>query len=229
MLPIITIARQYGSGGHEVGERLAEKLNVPLLDKQLIAMAAKKSGLSEEVFEKADEKAGNSLLYSMVMGNYTFGSRITGINDMPINDKLFILQSDIIKSAADKGPCVIIGRWGDYILREYDNVLYNLTELTGRVAVVREYDNVFRVFIHANKEARIKRILSKGLCDEKKVSDFITKRDKQRANYYNFYSNKRWDDLSNYHLTIDSSEFDIDEVAEIIITAIGKIKPPAKK
>ena len=102
MLPIITIARQYGSGGHEVGERLAEKLNVPLLDKQLIAMAAKKSGLSEEVFEKADEKAGNSLLYSMVMGNYTFGSRITGINDMPINDKLFILQSDIIKSAADK-------------------------------------------------------------------------------------------------------------------------------
>ena len=194
---------------HRVGERLAEKLNVPLLDKQLIAMAAKKSGLSEEVFEKADEKAGNSLLYSMVMGNYTFGSRITGINDMPINDKLFILQSDIIKSAADKGPCVIIGRCGDYILREYDNV--------------------FRVFIHANKEARIKRILSKGLCDEKKVSDFITKRDKQRANYYNFYSNKRWDDLSNYHLTIDSSEFDIDEVAEIIITAIGKIKPPAKK
>ena len=75
MLPIITIARQYGSGGHEVGERLAEKLNVPLLDKQLIAMAAKKSGLSEEVFEKADEKAGNSLLYSMVMGNYTFGTR----------------------------------------------------------------------------------------------------------------------------------------------------------
>lgn len=209
MLPIITIARQYGSGGHEVGERLAEKLNVPLLDKQLIAMAAKKSGLSEEVFEKADEKAGNSLLYSMVMGNYIFGSRITGINDMPINDKLFILQSDIIKSAADKGPCVIIGRCGDYILREYDNV--------------------FRVFIHANKEARIKRILSKGLCDEKKVSDFITKRDKQRANYYNFYSNKRWDDLSNYHLTIDSSEFDIDKVAEIIITAIGKIKPPAKK
>lgn len=210
MLPIITIARQYGSGGHEVGERLAEKLNVPLLDKQLIAMAAKKSGLSEEVFEKADEKAGNSLLYSMVMGNYTFGSRITGINDMPINDKLFILQSDIIKSAADKGPCVIIGRCGDYIPA--------LSTTTCSA-----------VFIHANKEARIKRILSKGLCDEKKVSDFITKRDKQRANYYNFYSNKRWDDLSNYHLTIDSSEFDIDEVAEIIITAIGKIKPPAKK
>lgn len=204
MLPIITIARQYGSGGHEVGERLAEKLNIPLLDKELIAMAAKKSGLSEEVFEKADEKAGSSLLYSMVMGNYTFGSRITGINEMPINDKLFILQSDIIKSAADKGPCVVIGRCGDYILRDYKNV--------------------FRVFIHANKDARVARILRKGLCEEKKVSDFIAKRDKQRANYYNFYSNKRWDDLSNYHLTIDSSQFETDDIADIIIAAIGRVR-----
>ena len=192
MLPIITIARQYGSGGHEVGERLAEKLNIPLLDKELIAMAAKKSGLSEEVFEKADEKAGSSLLYSMVMGNYTFGSRITGINEMPINDKLFILQSDIIKSAADKGPCVVIGRFGDYILRD--------------------------------KDARVARILRKGLCEEKKVSDFIAKRDKQRANYYNFYSNKRWDDLSNYHLTIDSSQFEADDIADIIIAAIGRVR-----
>ena len=84
----------------------------------------------------------------MVMGNYTFGSRITGINEMPINDKLFILQSDIIKSAADKGPCVVIGRCGDYILRDYKNV--------------------FRVFIHANKDARVARILRKGLCEEKR-------------------------------------------------------------
>ena len=123
---------------------------------------------------------------------------------MPINDKLFILQSDIIKKAADNGPCVIIGRCGDYILRDYKNV--------------------FHVFVHANKEARIARILRKGLCDEKKVSDFIAKRDKQRANYYNFYSNKRWDDLSNYHLTIDSSQFEIDDIADIIIAAIGRVK-----
>ena len=157
---------------------------------------------------KRRTKQQTTAFCSMVMGNYSYGSRITGINEMPINDKLFILQSDIIKKAADEGPCIIIGRCGDYILREYDNV--------------------FRVFIHANKEARIKRILSKGLCDEKKVSDFIAKRDKQRANYYNFYSNKRWDDLSNYHLTIDSSEFEIDEVAEIIIAAINKIKPVKK-
>lgn len=201
MLPVITIARQFGSGGHEVGEHLAEKLGIPLLDKQLIAMAAKQSGLSEEVFLKADEKAGNSLLYSMVMGNYTFGSRITGVNTMPINDKLFLLQNDIIKEAAAKGPCVVIGRCGDYILRDFDNV--------------------FHVFIHANKDARVARIVRKGLCEQNKAADFIQKRDKQRANYYNFYSNRRWDDLSNYHLTIDSSLYtEADQVAEIIIRAI---------
>ena len=204
MLPIITISRQYGSGGHEVGERLAKKLNIPLLDKELIAMAAKQSGLSEEVFERADEKAGSSLLYSMVMGNYTFGSRITGVNEMPINDKLFILQSDIIKKAAAEGPCVIVGRCGDYILREHENV--------------------FHVFIHANTEARVKRIVGKGLCEEKKAEDFVTKRDKQRANYYNFYSNKRWDDLSNYHLTIDSSHFDIDQIVDLLIAAVQSRK-----
>lgn len=204
MLPVITIARQYGSGGHEIGERVAEKLNIPLLDKQLIAMAAKQSGLSEEVFQRADEKAGSSLLYSMVMGNYTFGSRITGVNEMPINDKLFLLQNDIIKKQADQGPCVVIGRCADYILREYDNV--------------------FHVFIHANKQARIDRIVRKGLSDAKKAPDFIVKRDKQRANYYNFYSNRRWDDLSNYHLTLDASLYTTDEAADVIIAAINARK-----
>ena len=89
MLPVITISRQYGSGGHEVGEKVAQKLNLPFYDKALIAMAAKKSGLSEEVFADADEKATSSLLYSMVMGSYAFGARVPGINEMPINDKLF--------------------------------------------------------------------------------------------------------------------------------------------
>ena len=206
---VITIGRQFGSGGRYVGRMLAEKLGIPFYDKELLSEAAKQSGICEEIFEDHDEKPTRSLLFNLVTGMQVHGDAGSYYMDMPLNHKIFLAQFDAIRSIADKGPCVIIGRCGDYILREYDNV--------------------FRVFIHANKEARIKRILSKGLCDEKKVSDFITKRDKQRANYYNFYSNKRWDDLSNYHLTIDSSEFDIDEVAEIIITAIGKIKPPAKK
>ena len=198
MLPVITISRQFGSGGHEVGEKLAKRLELPFYDKELIALAAKKSGFSEEVFSDVDEKATSSLLYSMVMGSYAFGTRVPGINEMPINDKLFI-QSDIIKKAAAEGPCVIVGRCADYILREHPNCLH--------------------VFVHADKAARIKRIVGLGYCDEKKAPDFVTKKDKQRANYYNFYSNNRWDDLQNYDLTIDTSRFSVDLAVDMIIDA----------
>lgn len=203
MLPVITISRQFGSGGHEVGEKLARQLNVPFYDKALIAMAAKQSGLSEEVFASADEKATSSLLYSMVMGSYSFGARVPGINEMPINDKLFLIQSDIIKKAAAEGPCVIIGRCADYILREHENCL--------------------NVFVHASKEERIKRSIAKKDCEERKASDFVTKKDKQRANYYNFYSNKRWDDLQNYDITIDTSRFTVDEAVELLIDAAHRL------
>ncbi len=202
MLPVITISRQYGSGGHEVGERLAKELNVPFYDKDLIALAAKQSGFSEEVFTHADEKATNSLLYSMVMG-YGFGARVPGLNEMPINDKLFIIQSDIIKNAAEKGPCIIIGRCADYILREHTHCLH--------------------IFVHADKEARIKRIVSKNLCEAKKAPDFIAKKDKQRANYYNFYSNKRWDDLNNYDLTINTARFSMEDAVQIALDAAKRL------
>ena len=126
-----------------------------------------------------------------------------GINEMPINDKLFVLQSDIIKKAAKEGPCVIIGRCADYILREHENCL--------------------NVFVHADKAARIKRIVGLGHCEEKKAPDFVTKKDKQRANYYNFYSNNRWDDLLNYDLTIDTSRFSVDMAVDLIIDAAKKL------
>ena len=203
MLPVITISRQFGSGGHEVGEKLARQLDVPFYDKALIAMAAKQSGLSEEVFAHADEKATSSLLYSMVMGNYSFGARVPGINEMPINDKLFIIQSDIIKKAAAEGPCVVIGRCADYILREHGNCM--------------------NVFVHANKEDRVRRSIAKKDCEERKAADFVTKKDKQRANYYNFYSNKRWDDLQNYDITIDTSRFTLDEAVELLIDAARRL------
>ena len=203
MLPVITISRQFGSGGHEVGEKLARQQDVPFYDKALIAMAAKQSGLSEEVFANADEKATSSLLYSMVMGSYSFGARVPGINEMPINDKLFIIQSDIIKKAAADGPCVIIGRCADYILREHENCL--------------------NVFVHASKEERVRRSIAKKDCEERKASDFVTKKDKQRANYYNFYSNKRWDDLQNYDITIDTSRFTVDEAVDILMDAAKRL------
>lgn len=199
MLPVITIARQYGSDGKDVGEMLAKRLAIPYYDKALIAMAAKQSGLSEEVFADADEKATSSLLYSMVMGSYAYGARIPGVNEMPINDKLFIIQSDIIKKAAAEGPCVVVGRCADYILREHENSL--------------------NVFIHADKAYRVKRAVELGDCDAKKAPDFVTKKDKQRANYYNFYSNKRWDDLQNYDIVLDTSRFSVEQCVDLLEAA----------
>ena len=197
---VITISRQYGSGGRTIGKKLAESLNIPFYDKELIAMAAKKSGLSQEVFEKADEKATSSLLYSLVMGTYNFGSHFSTVSDMPINDRLFMIQSDIIQHAALEGPCVIVGRCADYVLREHPNC--------------------FHVFIRAEHDDRVKRIVEEYGDPAAKADDLLQKKDKQRANYYNFYSNKKWADMNNYDLVVNSSLFGIDGSIDVIKAAL---------
>ena len=197
---VITIARQYGSGGRTIGKKLAESLNIPFYDKELIAMAAKKSGLSQEVFEKADEKATSSLLYSLVMGTYNFGSHFSTVSDMPINDRLFMIQSDIIQHAALEGPCVIVGRCADYVLREHPNC--------------------FHVFIRAEHDDRVKRIVEEYGDPAAKADDLLQKKDKQRANYYKFYSNKKWADMNNYDLVVNSSLFGIDGSIDVIKAAL---------
>lgn len=200
---IITISRQYGSGGREIGKKLAEKRNIPFYDKELIAMAAKQSGFSEEAFEKADERATNSLLYSLMMGSYSFGGRVTTFNEMPINDKLYLIQSDIITKAAQEGPCVIVGRCANYILRDFKNT--------------------FNVFIYADKLSRMDRAVKCYGIQADKAADFLTKKDKQRANYYNFYTNRRWNDPENYHLMLNSSHFGIEESVELILEALERL------
>ena len=205
MLPVITISRQYGSGGHEVGEKVAQKLNLPFYDKALIAMAAKKSGLSEEVFADADEKATSSLLYSMVMGSYAFGARVPGINEMPINDKLFIIQSDIIKKAAAEGPCVIVGRCADYILREKKNLL--------------------TVVLHAPMEYRVKRVMTdQSITNPTLAEKTIKKQDKARADYYNFFTHKKWGDAGSAMLSVDTSMLDTDGIAALIADAVTMVE-----
>ena len=200
MNTIITISRQFGSGGREIGKQLSERYNIPYYDKELIALAAKQSGYSEEVFAKADERATNSLLYSLLMGSYNMGGRIAAYNDMPINDKLFLIQADIIKEAAQKGPCVIVGRCGDYVRRDFE---------IG-----------FHECIYADKASRIEHSVKLHGMEPEKAPDILTKKDKQRANYYNFYTNKRWDDPANYHLMINSGIFGIDGSVDLIVNAL---------
>lgn len=123
MNTIITIGRQFGSGGKEIAEKLGESLQIPVYDKEMLAVAAKDSGICQELFESHDEKPTNSFLYSLVMDTYSMGYSPNAYMDMPINHKVFLAQFDAIKKLANEGPCILVGRCADYALDSYDNCL----------------------------------------------------------------------------------------------------------
>ncbi|MBQ3225802.1 MAG: cytidylate kinase-like family protein [Clostridia bacterium] len=187
---IITIGRQFGSGGREIGMGLSGALGIPFYDKELIVAAAKKSGLSEAMFEHVDEKAANSLLYSLVLGAYTPSNALSGMPPVYMNETLFRIQSDVICDLANEGPCVIVGRCADYILRERDDCI--------------------NLFVHAPLTHRIERVLDTCDVTKEKVEDLIAKTDKKRANFYNYYTGQKWGEAKNYHISLDSSLLGVD-------------------
>ena len=194
---IVTIARQYGSGGREIGERVAEILDIPMYDKELIKDAAAKGSLNEEVLKTTDESAANSLLYTLAMGSNVLGATMQFGYKMPLNDKLFILQSEVIREYAEAGSCVIIGRCADYVLRDEENVL--------------------KIFIYSDIETREKRIRERYPdIKSSQVLDVINKTDKRRASYYNFYTGNKWGKYDNYDLAINAATFGVEKTAEII-------------
>ena len=193
---VITIGRQFGSGGRSIAEKLAKKLDIKFYDKELISIAAKESGISPEVFEGVDEKATNSLLYSLSMGMYSFGSGFPAMGDLPVNDKLYLLQHKIIKEIAEKENCVIVGRCADYVLRDNPK----------RVSI----------FIYADMEFRKEQSIKKHGIDPAHAEHIINKTDKNRANYYSFYSGQKWGQTENFDLCIDSSKLDEDKIVELI-------------
>ncbi|MDD3338199.1 MAG: cytidylate kinase-like family protein [Lachnospiraceae bacterium] len=203
MKTIITIGRQTGSGGREIGQKLAADLGIKCYDKELLERAAKESGLCEELFENHDEKPTNSFLYSLVMDTYSFGYSSSAFADMPINHKVFLAQFDTIKKIAAEGPCVIVGRCADYALEDNKNSL--------------------SIFVHADLDTRVKRIKALHDLSDAKAKDMILKTDKKRASYYNYYSNKKWGDAAGYHLSIDSSALGVDGTVALIKAAV-KIK-----
>lgn len=121
MNTIITIGRQFGSGGHEIGKRLAAHYGIGFYDKEMLQRAAKESGICKELFESHDEKPTNSFLYSLVMDTYSYGFASSAYSDMPLNQKIFLAQFDTIKKIASEGPCVLVGRCADYALEEFPN------------------------------------------------------------------------------------------------------------
>jgi cytidylate kinase len=202
MNTIITIGRQFGSGGREIGERLAQHYGIRCYDKELLSRAAKESGFCEEMIQNHDERPTNSFLYNLVMDTYSFGYNASSFVDMPISHKVFLAQFDTIKKIADEGPCVIVGRCADYALAEYDNVI--------------------NIFIQSDEESKIKRIKSRfeDVNTDDKARDMMNKKDKQRQSYYNYYSSKKWGRADSYDLCVNSGKLGIEGTVNLIIQFI---------
>lgn len=206
---IITIGREYGSAGREIGYKVADYFGIKLYDKEMLARAAKESGICQELFETHDEKPTSSFLYSLVMDTYSLGYSAGSYADMPINHKVFLAQFDTIKKIASEGPCILVGRCADYALEDFDNVL--------------------SVFIHADMNARIRRIARIYDLTDAKAKERIVKTDKQRASYYNYYSNKKWSDADSYNICLDSSVLGIDGTAKAIERLVEIKEQPGEK
>ena len=194
---VITIARQYGSGGREIGEKVAAALGIKHYDENLITLAAREGNLDETVASRADESAANSLLYTLALGSNFFGSAMNFGYKPPLNDKLFLLQSDVIRRAAEEGSCVIIGRCADYVLRDHPKRL--------------------SIFVYGDLPHRKQRVMDRheGITEAQAI-DLINKTDRRRSSYYNFYTGNKWGKYDNYHLAVNSSLLGIDKTAELI-------------
>ena len=194
---IVTIARQFGSGGREIGEIVAKNLGFEYHDKTLISMAAEKSGISPEILKNTDEKATPSFLYSIAMGGMGMVPFSHGMPyDTPINDQLFVLQSGIIEELAKSRSCVFIGRCADYDLRDFSNVV--------------------RVFIYADLDKRAEEVAYRNNISFNEAKSLAVKLDKKRSNYYGYYTSKKWGRSENYDLMIDTTKIGKEGAAMII-------------
>jgi len=193
---IVALNRQYGSGGKEVGVKLAGKLGLKVYDEEILDAASKKSGIRKEYFEKVDEKPTDSFLYALAMNNLSVNSAVNPFDNTLSSDNLFNVQAEAIKDIARQESCIIIGRCADYILREEPGCM--------------------SVFILADMDKRIKRISKLYHLSEKEASKRINSFDKKRDSYYGYYAGKEWASCTSYHLSIDTGVLGIDKAVELI-------------
>ncbi len=194
---IITIARQFGSGGKQIGEIIATKLGIAFFDRDLIHLSSQESGIDEDLFAATDESIADHFWSSSAGSVSTYTNPLSYFHEMPMNDKLFVIQSNIIRKIAEEKPCVIVGRCADYILRQNPNVV--------------------SIFIHAPVKDRMNRLIHSYGFSEKDAKDIMLKTDKKRAAYYNYYSNEKWGRADNYDLCVNSSSMSEEAIATLII------------
>ena len=204
MNTIITIGRQFGSGGKEVGIRVAKELGIPFYDKELLQEAAKKSGLCEKIFENFDERP-KGLLYSIAMDSYMFALPGVGAGDS-LEQQVYLATFNTIRQLAKQGPCVMIGRCADYALAENPNHL--------------------SLFIHAPMDVRVARVAERQNISAEKARQLILKTDKRRASYYEYYSSRKWGAVDSYDFCIDSSYLGISRTVELVRAIVDHRENP---
>lgn len=206
MTLVITIGRQYGSGGRDIGMSIAKALDIPFYDKEIVEMAAQKGNMSKDAAKHVDEKATNSFLYSLVSGGYS-SSGTSLYYEMPINDKLFIAQADVIKDLARKSSCVIVGRCADYVLRDEKTV------------------DLCSAFIYGGLDYRVGRVMERyPELTRAKAKDKVVKTDKQRRTYYDYYTDGSWGVMSNYDVCVNTESFGIENSAKMLASYLQKKK-----
>ncbi len=192
MPKIITIAREYGSGGRIIAQKVAEKLQLVYYDNEIIDLAAKELGIDVDTIRRVSEEKTSSFMYTMSSSAFT----------LPLNDQVFAMQSKIIRHLATYDSCVIVNGCADYVLEDYDDVL--------------------TVFIHAPFESRLKRVEEEYKEEHDNAKKFVMKKDKNRTNYYNYYTTKKWGQLKNFDITLNS-DLGLDECADIIVDLYNKM------
>ncbi|MBR5420998.1 MAG: cytidylate kinase-like family protein [Lachnospiraceae bacterium] len=193
---IITIGRQLGSGGREIGRRLSKELGIPFYDRELLSKAAEKSGYSREILEKHDEKPTNSFLYALAMGIGNFGANY----QRPLALELYLAQFNTMRKLAEEGPGIFIGRCADYVLADMPDTLH--------------------VFIHADMDFRAGRVMEWEKISRKEAEVLCLKGDKDRAAYYNYYADHEWGDSRYYDLCLNTGKLGIDKAVELIKSCI---------
>ena len=202
MKKIITIGRQFASLGSEIGQKLSELTGIPCYDREALVEIAANHGIPLETFEKADEQATSSFLYSLAVSSYSGSIAHFGMNNHVLTDRVFNIQSLEMKRLAEEGDCIIIGRCADDVLSGVEGLL--------------------KIFIHSPLDVRVSNLQKKEDIDEAGARKKISKSDKKRASYYNFYTGKGWGDPKNYHINIDSSLLGVDGTAALLKNMIDE-------
>ena len=193
---IISIGRQYGSGGAEIGAKLAKELGISFYDKNILRMNSDESGIKESYFYLADERAGNKLLYKIISSMTPEKKAPSFGADLISADNLFRFQSEVIRKLAEAESCVIIGRCADYVLQGTEGLV--------------------RIFLYADMESRMNRIVEKGICSKEEASKMVKRMDRERRDYYRYYTGKEWSSIENYDILLNTEKLGIDGTIQAI-------------